>query len=123
MRKQKTRGQPMRSQTESRSFIVVSLPFHLPMESSIFLGVIGRRDSKRTYTVGDDVGVALQAALGVAVSLLIAGKVPDDQSLVARGRQQHVGARSRSQKSDGAFSLRKIGSGWPLTSPERWRGR
>lgn len=46
MRKQKTRGQPMRSQTESRSFIVVSLPFHLPMESSIFLGVIGRRDSK-----------------------------------------------------------------------------
>lgn len=38
-------------------------------------------------------GVTLQAALGVAVSLLIAGKVPDDQGLVARARQQHVGAK------------------------------
>lgn len=38
-------------------------------------------------------GVTLQAALGVAVSLLIAGEVPDDQGLVARARQQHVGAK------------------------------
>lgn len=45
-----------------------------------------------TYTVGDDVGVTLQAALGVAVGLLIAGEVPDDQGLVARSGEQHVGA-------------------------------
>lgn len=40
-------------------------------------------------------GVALQAALGVTVSLLIAGEVPDDQGLVARARQQHVGANDQ----------------------------
>lgn len=45
-------------------------------------------------------GVALQAALGVAVSLLIAGKVPDDQGLVAGTGQEHVGAKGRNQKSD-----------------------
>lgn len=44
-------------------------------------------------------GVALQAALGVTVSLLIAGEVPDDQGLVARTRQQHVGAKCRRQVS------------------------
>jgi hypothetical protein len=45
-----------------------------------------------TYTVRDDVGVTLEAALGVTVGLLITGKVPDDQGLVAGCGQQHVGA-------------------------------
>lgn len=40
--------------------------------------------------------VALQAALRVAVSLLVAGEVPDNQGLVARARQQHVGAGDQS---------------------------
>jgi hypothetical protein len=44
------------------------------------------------YTVRDDVRVALEAALGVTVGLLVAGKVPDDQGLVATAREQHVGA-------------------------------
>lgn len=52
-----------------------------------FLGWISE-----TYTVGDDVGVALKRALGVTVCLLVAGKVPDDQSLIATAREQHVGA-------------------------------
>ena len=43
-------------------------------------------------------GVALQAALGVTVGLLVAGKVPDDQVLVATAREQHVGAKLQSKK-------------------------
>ena len=46
----------------------------------------------QTYAVGDDVGVALEATLGVAVRGLVAGQVPDDESLVARSGQEHVGA-------------------------------
>lgn len=46
----------------------------------------------QTYTVGNDVGVAQQAALGVTVGLLVTGEVPDDQGLVARSGEQHVGA-------------------------------
>lgn len=45
-----------------------------------------------TYAVRDDVGVTLEAALGVTVGLLVAGEVPDDQILVATAREQHVGA-------------------------------
>lgn len=45
-----------------------------------------------TYTVGDDVRVAVQRALGVTVLGLIAGEVPDDQGLVTRGGQEHVRA-------------------------------
>ena len=37
--------------------------------------------------------VTLEAALGVTVGLLVAGKVPDDQRLVATAREQHVGAK------------------------------
>lgn len=50
-------------------------------------------------------GVALQGSLGVTVLGLIASEVPDDQSLVARSRQEHVGAaemectRQHEQKS------------------------
>jgi len=43
------------------------------------------------HTVRDDVRVTLEAALGVTVGLLITGKVPDDQGLVAGSGQQHVG--------------------------------
>ena len=67
-------------------------------------------------------GVALQAALGVAVSLLIAGEVPDDQGLVARARQQHVGAKSRFQ-SQSLNLICEISEQLALTSPERWLGR
>lgn len=45
---------------------------------------------KDTYTVGDDVRMAMQRALWVTVSTLIAGQVPDDEGLVAGSRQQHV---------------------------------
>lgn len=45
-----------------------------------------------TYTVGDDVGVTVQRSLGVTVLGLVAGEVPDDQGLVTRTRQEHVGA-------------------------------
>lgn len=39
--------------------------------------------------------VTLQTALGVTVGLLVAGKVPDDQVLVATTGEQHVGAAER----------------------------
>ena len=42
--------------------------------------------------------VTLQTALGVTVGLLVAGKVPDDQVLVATAREQHVGAKLQKQK-------------------------
>lgn len=54
-------------------------------------------------------GVTLEAALGVTVGLLITGKVPDDQGLVAGCGQQHVGAiiKHSSQKlSHQKFILR-----------------
>lgn len=54
----------------------------------------GVRWQWKTYTVGDDVGVAVERSFGVAVLGLIAGEVPDDQSLVSGSRQEHVGARS-----------------------------
>lgn len=51
-----------------------------------------------TYTVGDDVRVAVQRALGVTVGRLIAGQVPDDEGLVARTRQQHIGVLQRGRE-------------------------
>ena len=39
--------------------------------------------------------VTLQTALGVTVGLLVAGKVPDDQVLVATTGEQHVGAAEK----------------------------
>lgn len=53
-------------------------------------------NSGSTYTVGDDVGVALERSLGVAVLGLVAGEVPDDEGLVSRGGEQHVRAIERS---------------------------
>lgn len=37
-------------------------------------------------------GVAVEGALWVSVGALIAGQVPDDQSLISASRQEHVGA-------------------------------
>lgn len=51
-----------------------------------------RRGTGWTYTVGDDVRVAVEGSLGVTVLALIASEVPDDQGLVSGGRQEHVGA-------------------------------
>lgn len=45
-----------------------------------------------TYTVGNDVGVAVETSLGVTVRGLVAGKIPDDEGLVARSREKHVRA-------------------------------
>jgi hypothetical protein len=46
-----------------------------------------------TYAVRDDMGVALERPLGVAVLGLVAREVPDNQGVVARGGEEHVGAR------------------------------
>lgn len=76
-----------------------------------------------SYTVGDDMGVTLETALGDTVAGLVTGavwtpssdkyptkqifryprrkllQVPDDQSLVARAGQEHVGVLERSGKA------------------------
>ena len=44
------------------------------------------------HTVGDDVRVTVEGAFGVAVGGLITGEVPDDEGLVTRTGQEHVGA-------------------------------
>jgi hypothetical protein len=44
------------------------------------------------------VGVAVEATFGVAVRGLVTGQVPDDEGLVARSGEKHVGAgRSQSR--------------------------
>lgn len=50
-------------------------------------------------------GVTVQTPLGVTVGGLVAGQVPDDQSLVARSGQEHVGANRVSVLRIRAFSL------------------
>ena len=44
----------------------------------------------QSYTIGDDMGVTVETSLWVAIGLLIAGEVPDDQRLVSRAREKHV---------------------------------
>ena len=83
----KTSGQPKPFQ---RSFSNCTIQFHSVASSGFFVSV--HSGGGKAYTVRDDVGVTLEAALGVTVGLLVAGEVPDDQGLVARCRQQHVGA-------------------------------
>lgn len=70
---------------------------------------------KKTYAVGDDVGVAVEGALWVSVGALIAGQVPDDQSLISATRQEHVWAI---QKVSIQFS-KKLRASFALTSPLR----
>jgi hypothetical protein len=50
----------------------------------------------RTYAIGDDVRVAVQTALRVAVRRLVAGEVPDDERLVPGCGQEHVRAGRKS---------------------------
>lgn len=47
---------------------------------------------RKTYTVGNDVGVTVEGSLWVSVRALVTGEVPDDQALVTRSRQEHVWA-------------------------------
>ena len=54
------------------------------------VGAIGGDDA-----VGDDVRVAVQRALRVAVGSFVAGEVPDDEAFVARAGEEHVGAGDR----------------------------
>jgi hypothetical protein len=65
------------------------------------------------------VGVAVEAPLGVTVRGLVAGQVPDDQSLVARSGEEHVGAGRMSVLRILHISARSC----IRTSPERWQGR
>lgn len=51
-------------------------------------------------------GVTLERSLGVAVLGLIAGEVPDDQSLVSAGREEHVGATVSQSVSSRCISNR-----------------
>lgn len=55
-------------------------------------------EARATYTVGNDVRVTVERALGGSVGGLVAGQVPDDQRLVAGSRQEHVGVLERSRK-------------------------
>lgn len=62
--------------------------------------------------------VTLQTALGVTVGLLVAGKVPDDQVLVATTGEQHVGAaekRTVRKKPD------KTTKPYPATMDEKFK--
>lgn len=51
------------------------------------------------HTVGDDVRVTMERPLWNTVALVVTGKVPDNQRLVTRTRQKHVGALKRSSKT------------------------
>ena len=57
--------------------------------------------------------VAVQAALGITVVLVVAGQVPDDERLVTAARKEHVGASSLSA------SVQSLPAYVVLTSPER----
>ena len=50
-----------------------------------------------SYTVRNDVRVAVEGSLWVSVCGVIAGQVPDDQGLVAGGGQEHVWAKPACQ--------------------------
>lgn len=63
-------------------------------------------------TVGNDVGVSVEGALWVTVGRLITGQVPDDESLVARTRQEHVWAVQWSVVLDLNFVQLTLTSPW-----------
>lgn len=77
------------------------------------------RSGERTYTVGDDVRVTLERSLGVTVLGLVAGEVPDDESLVSGARQEHVGAEARSV-SERVHRATRCARRSRHTSPSRW---
>lgn len=83
-----------------------------------------------SYTVGDNVRMAVEAPLGVSVCGVITGQVPDDQSLIATGGQEHIGANivilpvRIPQCSFFFFNLHRDIKDWLyLTSPTKWPGR
>ena len=43
-----------------------------------------------THAIRDDVRVAVKTSFWVSVILIISGQVPNDQSLVAAAREEHV---------------------------------
>jgi hypothetical protein len=47
---------------------------------------------RRSYAIRDDMGVTVQTSLWIAVRSVVTSEVPDDQRLVSRSRQEHVGA-------------------------------
>ena len=47
-------------------------------------------DEGSTHAVRDNVGVTVERSLWVSVRGVVAGQVPDDESLVAGTRQEHV---------------------------------
>lgn len=49
-----------------------------------------RKKAGSAYAVGDDVRVAVEAPLGVAVVRVVAGEVPDDERLVTAAGEEHV---------------------------------
>lgn len=61
-------------------------------------------------------GVAVEGALGVSVRALIAGQVPDDQSLISATRQEHVWAI---QNVSIDILRRNFAASFALTSPLR----
>lgn len=56
--------------------------------------------------------VTLEGSLGVTVLGLVTGKIPDDQSLVSAGGEQHVGAERRWLESG---SARTSARSWVVT--------
>jgi hypothetical protein len=60
------------------------------------------------------VGVAVQAPLGVTIRGLVAGQVPDDERLVARAGQEHVGAASVSVCRARRYTVQHGGHGHAL---------
>lgn len=57
-------------------------------------------------------GVAVEAALGIAVRGLVAGQVPDDERLVARAGEEHVRAgRCQSRAQCGPVSRKRTSRG------------
>lgn len=61
-------------------------------------------------------GVTVERALGVTVLGLVAGEVPDDESLVSATGEEHVGAVSK--VSD--CSRRRNSAVFGHTSPSTW---
>ena len=54
--------------------------------------------TRETYTIRNNVGMAVKRSLGVSVRALVASQVPDDQRLVAGTRKEHVGVLERGRK-------------------------
>jgi hypothetical protein len=72
--------------------------------------LINPNHRRRTYTVRNDVRVAMQRSLWVTVGSLIAGQVPDDEGLVAGTRQQHIWVFERGREGGNPSAMTLKGS-------------